>query len=128
VRQPEVPRRTPLSAEEQTLVNQICERNRAEADQYLDELPTRLNLAVETRLELAESVTSTLRRWEETSGAQLMIVSAHGYSGDSTLPYGSTATNLLVYGSLPLLVIQDLPPERFEPSPAEKALQARGKR
>ena len=64
----------------------------------------------------------------DSEDVQLMIASAHGYSGDQTIPYGSVVLSFLAYGTVPLMVIQDLPPDRFEQSLAEKALQDRGRR
>jgi nucleotide-binding universal stress UspA family protein len=128
VRQPEMPRRTPLNKEDQKLVQRISERNRFEAAQYLKELQSRLDVPVETRLALDDNVAAALRRFEENEGVQLVIVSAHGYSGDITIPYGSIVINFLAYGTIPLLVIQDLPADLFEPTEFERAAQEQGKR
>jgi nucleotide-binding universal stress UspA family protein len=128
VRQPEMPRRTPLAEEDQQLVRRISERNRFEAAQYLEELHARLDVPIETRLALDDNVAAALRRFEENEGVQLVIVSAHGYSGDNTVPYGSVVINFLAYGTIPLLVIQDLPADRFEPTEVERAVQEQGKR
>jgi nucleotide-binding universal stress UspA family protein len=50
----------------------------------------------------------------ETTAAHtdgLLVVSAHGISGESPWPYGSVASHLIMHSTLPLLVLQDLPRE-----------------
>ena len=51
----------------------------------------------------------------EERDVDLVILSAHGRSGEVPWPYGSVATNLLLHGRRPVLVLQDQP----EPGPAE---------
>jgi hypothetical protein len=53
-----------------------------------------------------------------------VILSAHGYAGRDYWPYGSVATNIMVYGTTPLLLIQDLSPADWVPTPAEIAMRA----
>jgi hypothetical protein len=47
----------------------------------------------------------------EREGADLVILSAHGYSGNTKWPYGSVVTNFIAYGTTPLLIVQDAPAE-----------------
>ena len=119
VRQPELPRRTSASQEDLLLVNQLMERNRAEAIQYLEDLITRIDVTIQTKLEVSPSISRTLHQIADENNVDLTILSAHGYSGDTRWPFGSVGLGFIVYGSTPLLILQDLPPYRIEPTRAE---------
>jgi nucleotide-binding universal stress UspA family protein len=73
-------------------------------------------------------VVSSLHTQVEQEQADLLILSAHGYGGETRWPYGSVVISFIAYGTTPLLVLQDLPQERIEPSPAEIAAKERGGR
>jgi nucleotide-binding universal stress UspA family protein len=128
VQKPVLPRRTPLDAEDIELSNRLIEKNRLEALRYLDELPVRIGQPVETRLLIDETPVAALHRLAEQDGIQLVVLSAHGYSGDTRWPFGSMVVSFLAYGSTPLLVIQDMPAERIEPTMAEVVSRERGGR
>lgn len=126
VRQPEMPRRTPLTAEEQALANDLTERNRVEAVRYLDDIKSRLDLRVETRLLVSSKVTKALHDLVEREAVDLVMMSAHGYSGESQWAYGSVVISFIAYGTTPLLIVQDVPADRIEPTRAELAAQEQG--
>ncbi len=119
VRQPELPRRTSASQEDLFLVNQLTERNRVEALKYLKDLKSRIDLPVETKLVVSPSVSRTLHQIAEANDVDLTILSAHGYSGDTRWPFGSVGLGFIVYGSSPLLILQDLPASQIELTQAE---------
>jgi nucleotide-binding universal stress UspA family protein len=121
VRQPELPRRTSASQEDLLLVNQLMERNRAEAIKYLEDLKTRIDVNIQTKLEVSPSISRTLHQIADENNVDLTILSAHGYSGDTRWPFGSVGLGFIVYGSTPLLILQDLPTNRIEPTRAEIA-------
>jgi nucleotide-binding universal stress UspA family protein len=121
VRQPELPRRTSASQEDLQLVNQLTERNRAEAIQYLEDLKSRIDVNIQTKLEVSPSISRTLHQIADESNVDLTILSAHGYSGDTRWPYGSVGLGFIVYGSTPLVILQDLPTDRIELTQAEIA-------
>jgi nucleotide-binding universal stress UspA family protein len=121
VRQPEMPRRTPPTQEDIQLANQVTERNRDEASRYLMEMKTRLGGEIETRLLISDRVSADLHELVDQENIDLVVLSAHGYSGDTRWPYGSVVVSFIVYGTAPLLVVQDLPEDRIEPTPAEVA-------
>jgi nucleotide-binding universal stress UspA family protein len=119
VRQPELPRRTSASQEDILLVNQLIERNRAEAIKYLEDLKTRIDVTIDdwrSALALAALCIDA-----DENNVDLTIISAHGYSGDTRWPFGSVGLGFIVYGSTPLLILQDLPTNRIEPTRAEIA-------
>lgn len=119
VTRPEMPRRTPLSAEDTELAEKIVTRNREEAEKYLEQLKSWLGQAASTRLLVAESAVTALHRLAQEEHVDLVALSAHGYSGDVHRPYGSLVTSFIIYGSTPLLIIQDLPADLIEATQAE---------
>jgi nucleotide-binding universal stress UspA family protein len=126
VRQPELPRRTSASPEDLLLVNQLTERNRAEAFKYLEDLKSRIDVNIQTRLEISPSISRSLHQIADEDDIDLTIISAHGYSGDTRWPFGSVGLGFIVYGSTPLLILQDLPTNRIEPTQAEIAARETG--
>jgi len=119
VRQPELPRRTSASQEDLLLVNQLTERNRAEAIKYLEDLKSRIDLTIQTKLDVSPSISRSLHQIADENNVDITIVSAHGYSGDTRWPFGSVGLGFIVYGSTPLLILQDLPTNHIEPTRAE---------
>jgi len=128
VQRPELPRRTPPTQEDMDLVQKITERNQMEASLYLDEIKARMDISVDISVSTSESVRTALHQIVEQQGADLVILSAHGYSGETRWPYGSTVVSFIAYGTTPLLVVQDLPSNQIEPTQAELAAQMRGGR
>jgi nucleotide-binding universal stress UspA family protein len=126
VRQPELPRRTSASQEDLLLVNQLTQRNRVEALKYLEDLKSRIELAIQTKLEVSSSISRSLHQIADENNVDLTILSAHGYSGDTRWPFGSVGLGFIVYGSTPLLILQDLPTNRIEPTRAEIAARETG--
>jgi nucleotide-binding universal stress UspA family protein len=126
VRQPELPRRTSASQEDLLLVNQLTERNQAEAIKYLEDLKSRIDVTIQTKLEVSPSISRSLHQIADENDVDLTIISAHGYSGDTRWPYGSVGLGFIVYGSTPLLILQDLPTNRIEPTQAEIAARETG--
>jgi nucleotide-binding universal stress UspA family protein len=126
VQQPELPRRTSASQEDLQLANQLTERNQAEAVKYLEDLKSRIDLTIQTKLEVSPSISRSLHQIADENDVDLTILSAHGYSGDTRWPFGSVGLGFIVYGSTPLLILQDLPTERIELTKAELAARETG--
>ncbi len=126
VARPEMPRRAPLTPEENEWVNNLVEHNYGEATDYFDHLKSRLPGDVQTRVLVSDSVIATLHELVEDEGADLVLLSAHGYAGRQKHPYGSVGISFIVYGTTPLLIIQDLPHHTIEPTPAEVAASQSG--
>jgi nucleotide-binding universal stress UspA family protein len=121
VQQPEMPRRTPLTAEDIELAQKVVERNRVEAARYLDEVKNRLEREVDARLLVHDSVIAALHELTGQAKIDLIMMSAHGYTGGTKWPYGALVISFIAYGSTPLIIIQDLPRDRMEPTEAEMA-------
>jgi nucleotide-binding universal stress UspA family protein len=121
VNKPEVPRRAPLTEQEADLVDRLTELNREKGEKYLRDLESRLSMEAETRLLVSENPAAALHNLVDEVGADLVLMAAHGYSGETTWPYGSIALNFIAYGSEPLLIIQDVPPGEAGMTEAERA-------
>lgn len=121
VSKPEIPRRAPLTQEEIELVDRITERNRLQVGKYLEQLRSRLSGDVETHLLVSDDAAAALHDLAEAEKADLVVLSAHGYSGRKKWPYGSVALSFIVYGTTPLLIVQDLSPGDVEKTQAEMA-------
>jgi nucleotide-binding universal stress UspA family protein len=127
VRKPELPRRAAPSREDQELANALTDRNRVEAGRYLEEVRARLAMPTEVRLLVEDHVAPTLQQLALDAKADLALLSAHGYSGGTRWPYGSLATSFMLYGNMPLLIVQDLPRQAVEPTAAELAAREFGR-
>jgi len=125
VSRPEVPRRTPFTEEENELIEQLTERNRERGAQYLQGLQSQLSSQVETHLLVSDNAIATLHDLVAEEDVDLVLLSAHGYSGEAKWPYGSVSLNFIAYGTTPLLIVQDIPEEQIETSYAEKAAKER---
>ena len=113
VQRPPMPRRTPPSREDTELADRIVERNRIEAEQYLDVVRSQLPpTAAKPRLLVSDHVAHSLYELADQEHVDLVLLSAHGYSGDMRWPYGGLVANFIAYGSLPLLIFQDAPVEQ----------------
>jgi nucleotide-binding universal stress UspA family protein len=117
--QPEMPRRVPLTSEEQELSRRLVELNCQEVTCYFDQLKSRLPGNVQTRVIFGDNVIATLHNLVEEELADLVVLSAHGYSATQKHSYGSVSASFITYGATPLLIIQDLSPQEIAPSPAE---------
>jgi nucleotide-binding universal stress UspA family protein len=126
VRRPELPRRAPPSRDDQELAHALTERNRIEAGRYLEDVRARLSLPAEVRLQVEDHVAAALQQVALEVKADLVLLSAHGYSGETRWPYGSLATSFILYGNTPLLIVQDLPRQAIEPTAAELAAREFG--
>jgi nucleotide-binding universal stress UspA family protein len=121
VSKPEMPRRTPPTQEDIELANRIIERNWLEASRYLKQLQSQLSLDVQTRLLVSDDAAATLHDLVDQENVDLVVLSAHGYSGRTKWPYGSMVVNFIAYGTTPLLIVQDLTPDEVERTQAEVA-------
>jgi nucleotide-binding universal stress UspA family protein len=127
VRRPEMPRRTPPTDEDVDLADRIVERNRAEAVQYLDQLRSRLSSEAQAHVLVSDHVAATLHEFVDQEKVDLVLLTAHGYSGQPRWPYGSVVSSFVMYGTTALLIVQDLPLDRIEPTRAEVAAERNGR-
>jgi len=122
VRRPELPRRAPPSSEDRMLADQLIETNQREASRYFEELQEHFSVEMKTHLFVGVDVADTLHSIVEQEKPDVVVLSAHGYSGSAQRPYGSLALNFIAYGTTPLLIVQDMPQSySILPTPAELA-------
>ena len=125
VQRPDMPRRTPPTPEDIELADQVVERNRTEAVEYLEQVKSRLPGEVDTRVLVSEHVFSTLTELADQERIDLVFLSAHGYSGQTRWLYGSLVISFIVYGATPLLIVQDLSAEEMERAKAKMSVRER---
>jgi nucleotide-binding universal stress UspA family protein len=124
VRTPDMPRRLPPDAEDEELKERFVEKNRAEASRYLRHLAAQFKsdmVSPAVKLLVGGSVTGSLERLVKKEDIDLVIISAHGSRNATDRPYGSVAMNFIVYGTAPLLVMQDIHHTRAPRTRAEEA-------
>jgi nucleotide-binding universal stress UspA family protein len=124
VAEPEAPRRIAMTDEESKLVDRLTELNRRQARDYLGRVASRLSVKVESHV-LEGNTPVALHKLVQDMDVDLVVLNAHGYSGEAAWPYGSVALNFIAYGNTPLLIMQDIPREEIETTAAEKAAQER---
>ena len=112
VKAPEMARHLPPRQEDIDLSNRIVERNQAEALHYFDQMRLHsplVDINVITHLIVSDNVAPAIHELVDREEIDMMVLSAHGYSGINQWPYGNMVNNFILYGKVPLLIIQDLP-------------------
>lgn len=109
VAQPEMIQRTPLSPEQQALMEEFVEQNQTQAASYLESVNNRLDVPVTAHVLVSSNVSAALYEFATRETIDLVLLTAHGSSGLNQRPYGSLASGLLVYGAMPVMVLQDMP-------------------
>jgi nucleotide-binding universal stress UspA family protein len=128
VSRPEMPYHLPLDEKDIVLLNQIKERNRQYAEIYLQEVCSRLPkdlCKIEVSLVISENQIDALCDLAEQESADLVVLSAHGGSGGFKRLYGSVTLSFISYGTIPMLILQDLNPGIIQPTQAEIAAEER---
>jgi nucleotide-binding universal stress UspA family protein len=119
ISRPQFPRRAPLSGEDAELYQRVTERNRQEAAKYLKQVQAQLSVESETLLLDSDDVTEAFHDAADEEGIDLLVLSAHSFSGSLRRPYGSLATSLIAYSAIPLLIVQDLSKDQIRLLQAE---------
>jgi nucleotide-binding universal stress UspA family protein len=127
VRRPEIPRQTPPTDEDVELADRLVERNQTEAIRYLNQLRTRLSGEAQVRVVVSDHVAATLHELVDQEKIDLVLLTAHGYSSLTRWPYGSVVSSFITYGATALLIVQDLPQDKIEPTEAEVAAERNGR-
>jgi nucleotide-binding universal stress UspA family protein len=113
VPQPELLQQSNQNLELVNLANQMTFHGNKEGSNYLKQLSSRIRCKTETYLATHRNVTAALHEICQEKAVDLVIMSAHGYAGDPRWSYGSTTGNFLIYGNLPILVVQDIQSTRI---------------
>ncbi len=125
IEKPSVIQRLPLSGEEMDLAGKLSEINHKSALHCHEQITTQLSLKgiqSETHVNLADHAIGALHDMVEEARADLVMLVAHGDTGERRWPYGSITTSLIAHGNVPLMIIQDLSENEAAPTPAEQAI------
>ena len=125
----EIPIPAPYPLEISKLTEQLYLFSREAVHAYLNEM--RLRLPVESEIRLVENANVStgiheLANHEED--VDLVVLCAHGYTGQTLWPYGSVARNYIEHGNRPVLIIQDIVRSQVPPTAAEIAAERTGGR
>jgi len=130
VQTPEMARQLPPAPEDIELSKRVVARNLAEAGRYLEQVKSRSTLegiSIQTHLITSDNAAVALHQLVEQEQIDLLTLSAHGYSGNRQWPYGNMVNNFILYGKVPLLIVQDLPAKQELP-PVEQLSRERAER
>ena len=129
IKPPELPIPEPYPSEIEELSQQLMNVSRLAVSNYLDEMKERLPVECEVCVLENVSVSSAIQEMaNQVEDIDLVVLCAHGYTGQYTWPYGSITRNYIEHGSKPVLVIQDVPRSQVQPTAAETAAEKSGDR
>ncbi len=124
VTRPTMMQRMPLTAEDAALAEQIFERNQVYANKYFEQLRGRLQPKPQTHLLTNQNVPAVLHNFVNQNEIDLVMMSAHGHSGEGQWPFGSVVSSFVNFGMTPLLIMQDMPSQTVQPSFLERIAKA----
>jgi nucleotide-binding universal stress UspA family protein len=126
IEKPQAINRFPLSEEDSNFINKFVERNYEAATRYLKQLVTQFSmkdLKFKAHVSTGDSAITVLHDMAEESNADLVMLAAHGFTGERRWPYGSVTTSFIAYGNSSLMIMQDLPKTEIQPTRAEMAIR-----
>lgn len=127
IKPPEIPIPEPYPTKIEKLSEQLMQVSRLSVNNYLKEMKERLPVACESLVVENASVSAAIQELADQDDLiDMVVLCAHGYTGRSTWPYGTVARNYLEHGTKTVLVIQDLPRSKVQPSAAELACEKSG--
>lgn len=127
VQQPEMPRKMQASAQDLEMARRLTRRNAEEAKFYMEQVVAKLRQDIKRHTLISRKVSASLHKLIDQENISLLVMSAHGYSGEAQWPLGSVAENMVRYGRVPTIVVQDLPAYLERPQPNEARLQTGAK-
>jgi nucleotide-binding universal stress UspA family protein len=129
IKPPELPIPEPYPIEIEQLTQQLMKVIRLAVTNYLNEMQERLPVECESYVLENISVSSAIQQLaKQEEDIDLVVLCAHGYSGLFAWPYGTIASNFIEHGTKPVLVIQDIPRSKVQPTAAEIAAEKSGGR
>ncbi len=126
IEKPQTINRLPPSSQDVEMLNKFVEKNSQAASHYLDQLVAQFSLKdikLATHVSTGDNAVSVLHDMAEESNADLVLLAAHGSTGEKRWPYGSVTTSFIAYGNTTLMIMQDLPGEEIHQTRAEMAVQ-----
>ena len=126
IEKPRLINRMPVSQEIVELSNQFIEKNRKAASHYFKQLLAQFStkeLKIKTHISIGDNAIAVLHDMAEETNPDLVLLAAHGETGQRRWPYGSVTTSFIAYGNTSLLIMQDLPDSEIHPTRAEMAIR-----
>jgi len=126
IQRPQTIQRLPLSREDEEIINQLVEKNHQAVSHYFEQLHSQFSqegLDLKTNIIVGDNVTPMLHDMAEEATADLVILAAHGHSGERRWPYGSVTASFIAYGNLALMIMQDLSSDEIQQTHAELAVK-----
>ena len=126
IEKPRLIKRLPPSEELAELVNHFVERNYQAATHYLKQLRAQFStkeMKIKTHISTGDNAIAVLHDVAEETNPDLVLLTAHGETGERRWPYGSVTTSFIAYGNSSLLIVQDLPVAEIHPTRAEIAVR-----
>jgi nucleotide-binding universal stress UspA family protein len=129
IRPPEIPIPEPYPIEIEQLSDQLMQVSRQAVTKYLNDMKDRLPVECDICVVENNSVTSAIQDLaNKEENIDLVMLCAHGHTGESSWPYGSVARNYIEQGTKPVLIIQDIHRSQVRPTAAEIASGNSGER
>lgn len=129
IKPPEIPIPEPYPVEIGHLSEQLMQVSRQAVNNYLHEMKERLSVECDICVIENNSVSSAIQDLaSQEADIDLVVLCAHGYTGQTTWPYGSVTRNYMEHGTKPVLVIQDVPRSQVQTTAAEMAAEKSGGR
>jgi nucleotide-binding universal stress UspA family protein len=126
IEKPRLINRMPVSQDIVDLSNQFVKKNQQAASHYFKQLLAQFStkdLKIKTHISIGDNAIAVLHDMAEESNADLVLLVAHGESGERRWPYGSVTTSFIAYGNTSLLIMQDLPDSEIHQTRAEQAVR-----
>ena len=125
IEKPRMINRMPVSQEVAEVANEFVEKNQQAASHYFKQLLAQFStkdLKIKTHISIGDNAIAVLHDMAEESNADLVLLVAHGETGERRWPYGSVATSFIAHGNTSLLIMQDLPDSEIHQTRAERAI------
>ena len=129
IKQPELPIPEPYPVKVEQLSEELKHVSRKAVSKYLNDMKKHMSVLCETCVVENNSISSAIQELaDQQEDIDLVVLCAHGYTGQTSWPYGSIARNYLEHGTKPVLVIQDVPRSQVQPTAAEITAEKSGGR
>jgi len=125
---PEIPIPAPYPIEIRKLSDELLHVSHEIVLAYLSEIKLRLPVESVTRVIERNNISAAILDLANTENIDLILMCAHGYTGETTRPYGNVTRNIIDHGTTAILIIQDVPLSQVRPTAAAIAAQESGKR
>lgn len=126
VERPQSINRFPPSGPDMELLNKFVKKNSQAATHYLNQLVAQFSMKdikITSHVSSGDNAISVLHDMAEEANADLVLLAAHGSTGERRWPYGSVTTSFIAYGNTSLMIMQDLPEGEIHQTRAEMAVR-----